>query len=148
MWNQVNLRSNLKKELKSKLICFFFSWDIAVSVKQKKENQRKRKCLISCPFHQHSTDSFYAGRSQKSKKIQLSHQYLITLSGSASVKAVRRTLMKLSPGFMTVVVTSYCSVSKVCQTNWKSMRQVISQFNLALASVAMSNIMWQGPLKV
>jgi len=31
-------------------------------------------------------------------KIQLSHKYLFTLLGSASVKAVRRTLMKLSPG--------------------------------------------------
>jgi len=41
--------------------------------------------------------SFYAHRSQKRKKIQLSHQYLFTLSGSESVKAVRRTLMKLTP---------------------------------------------------
>ncbi len=32
------------------------------------------------------------------KKIQLSHQYLFTLSGCARVKAVCRTLMKLSPG--------------------------------------------------
>jgi len=39
----------------------------------------------------------------KSKKIQLSHKYLSTLSGSASVKAVRRTLMKLSPGLNLVV---------------------------------------------
>ncbi len=33
------------------------------------------------------------------KKIQLSHKYIFTLSGSASVNAVCRTLMKLSPGF-------------------------------------------------
>jgi len=48
--------------------------------------------------HQHFTYSFYARRSQKCKKIQLSHKYLFTLLGSASVNAVRRTLMKLSPG--------------------------------------------------
>ncbi len=51
-----------------------------------------------CQFHQSFTRSFYTCRSQKRKKIQLSHQYLFTLSGSTSVKAVRRTLMKLSPG--------------------------------------------------
>jgi len=33
----------------------------------------------------------------KSIKMQLSHKYLFTLSGSAGAKAVRRTLMKLSP---------------------------------------------------
>jgi len=32
----------------------------------------------------------------ESLKILLSHQYLFTLSGSAGIKAVRRTLMKLS----------------------------------------------------
>ncbi len=34
----------------------------------------------------------------KSVKKQLSHKYLFTLSGSTSVKAVHRTLMKLTPG--------------------------------------------------
>jgi len=33
----------------------------------------------------------------KSVKIQLSHQCLLTLLGSTSIKAVSRTLMKLSP---------------------------------------------------
>ncbi len=46
-------------------------------------------------FHQRSTYSFYTRRSQKRKKY--SHQYLFTLSGSESVKAVHRTLMKLTP---------------------------------------------------
>jgi len=41
---------------------------------------------------------FCASRSPKCKKIQLSHQYLLTLLGPTSVKALRRTLMKLSPG--------------------------------------------------
>jgi len=52
-----------------------------------------------CQFHQHFTYSFYTCRSQKHKKIQLSHHYLftLTLSGSSSIKAVRRTLMKLCP---------------------------------------------------
>ncbi len=49
-------------------------------------------------FHQCFTHSFYARRSWKRKKIQLSHQSLFTLSGSVGVKAVCRTLMKLSPG--------------------------------------------------
>ncbi len=34
----------------------------------------------------------------ESVKIQLSHQYLFTLLRSAGVKAVRRKLMKLTPG--------------------------------------------------
>ncbi len=46
---------------------------------------------------QRSTYSFYAHRSQKRKKIQLSHKYIFTLLGSASVKTVRRILMKLNP---------------------------------------------------
>ncbi len=49
-------------------------------------------------FHQCLTRTFYARKSRKRKKVQLSHQYLFTLSGSACVKAVLRTLMKLSPG--------------------------------------------------
>jgi len=47
-------------------------------------------------FHQHSTYSFYARRSQKHKKIDNLTVFL-TLLGSVSIKAVRRTLMKLSP---------------------------------------------------
>jgi len=53
--------------------------------------------LIWCQFYQRFTYNFYTHRSQKLKKIQWSHKYLLMLSGSASVKAVRRTLMKLSP---------------------------------------------------
>jgi hypothetical protein len=45
-------------------------------------------------FHQCSTHSFYACRSQKSKKILTTW---LTLSGSTSAKAVRRTLMKSTP---------------------------------------------------
>jgi len=42
------------------------------------------------------------------KKIQLSHPYLFTYSGSASIKAVHRMLMKLSPGvnFTNILHTS------------------------------------------
>ncbi len=36
----------------------------------------------------------------ESVKVQLSHQCLFTLLGATSVKAVRRTLMKLSPDIM------------------------------------------------
>jgi hypothetical protein len=49
-------------------------------------------------FHQHSTYSFCARRDPESARTQSSHQYLFTLLGSTSVKAVRRTLMKSSPG--------------------------------------------------
>ena len=34
----------------------------------------------------------------ESVRTQSSHQYLFTLLGSTNVKAVRRTLMKLTPG--------------------------------------------------
>jgi len=50
---------------------------------------------------------FYARRSQKRKKIQLSNQYLFTLSGSAGAKAVRRTLMKLSPVTVYLVILPF-----------------------------------------
>jgi len=65
-----------------------------------------------CQFHQHFTPSFYASRSQKREKIHLSHQYLITLSGSASLKAVHRTLMKLSHGvnFINVLRATFAQV--------------------------------------
>jgi len=48
-----------------------------------------------CQLNQHFTQSFYTRRSQKRKKIQLSHKYLFTILGSAHIKAVRRTLIKL-----------------------------------------------------
>jgi hypothetical protein len=48
-------------------------------------------------FHQCSTSSFYASRSQKWKKtVKLS--VFFSLLGSASAKAACRTLMKLTPG--------------------------------------------------
>jgi len=52
-----------------------------------------------CQFHQYFTRSFYSRGSQKRKKIQLSHQYFFTLSGSASLKAVRTTLIKIDTWF-------------------------------------------------
>jgi hypothetical protein len=66
--------------------------------------------------------SFYAHRSQKRKKIQLSHKYLFTLSGSTSAKAVLRTLMKLTPGvdFKSVFSCAFCAnilvpkITKLC----------------------------------
>ncbi len=51
-----------------------------------------------CQFHQRITYNFYAWRSQKHKKYSLVISIFFTLSGSASVKAVRKTLMKSSPG--------------------------------------------------
>jgi len=68
------------------------------------------KCTFRCQFHQRFTCSFYTRRSQKRKRIQLSHQYLFTLLGSASVKVVRRTLMKLSPGHFSLLLETFSSV--------------------------------------
>jgi hypothetical protein len=68
-------------------------------------------------FHQRFTYNFYACRSQKCRKIQLSHKYLFTLSGSVSVKAARRTLMKLSPHrlfFYSLSLSLACAFTEVC----------------------------------
>ncbi len=61
-----------------------------------------------CQFHQRSTYSFYACRSQKRKKILMTELYSITLLGSTSVKVVRKTLMKLraSVDFINVLLFS------------------------------------------
>jgi len=54
---------------------------------------------IWCQFHQYFTRSIYSRGSQKRKKIQLSHKDFFTLSGSMSVKAVHRTLIKIDTWF-------------------------------------------------
>ena len=51
--------------------------------------------VFKCQFHQHSTSSFYARRSQKRKKDCQVKQFFV-LSGSVCVKAAHRTLMKLT----------------------------------------------------
>jgi len=47
-----------------------------------------------CQFHQRFTCSFYARGSQKSQTTLLTYAH----SGSARIKAARKTLMKLTPG--------------------------------------------------
>jgi hypothetical protein len=69
-------------------------------------------------FHQCITRSFYARRSQKHKNAQLSQQYLFTLLGYARVKAVRRTLMKLTvdikqPRYILLTYVETYTVKKV-----------------------------------
>jgi len=59
--------------------------------------------------------SFYACRSQKRKKIQLSYQYLFMLSGSAGAKAEHRTLMKLSPD-QEIQMKQYSVYAVQCRT--------------------------------
>jgi hypothetical protein len=73
-------------------------------------------------FHQCFTCSFYACRSQKRKKIQLSHQYLFTLLGSACVKAV------FTPGlnFINILCTAFTLAEPISIKN----SQVISLFTL------------------
>ncbi len=72
-----------------------------VDLKRVKNSVKMSVCFCAIEiwgrFHQCSTYSFYACRSQKRKKRQSSHQYMFTLSGSMSVEAVHRTLMKLTP---------------------------------------------------
>jgi len=48
-------------------------------------------------FHQRSTYSFYARRSRNEQKRQSSQQCCLALLGPTGVKAIRRTLMKLTP---------------------------------------------------
>ena len=69
-----------------------------VALSKLRANFYGKNLFIVAQFHQRSTYSFYACRSQKRKKIQLSHKYLFMLLGSTGAKAVRRTLMKLTPG--------------------------------------------------
>ncbi len=64
---------------------------------------------VRCQFHQRFTCSFY--RSQKHKNIQLSHQYLFTILGSAGVKALHRTLMKLTPCYFNHVELVFSSIN-------------------------------------
>jgi len=69
-----------------------------LKLEQKIKDLQYELTLIRCQFHQCFMYNFYACRSQKRKKIQLSHKYLFMLSGSANVKAVLRTLMKSTEG--------------------------------------------------
>jgi len=64
-------------------------------------------------FHQHFTYSFYTHRSQKCKKIQLSHQYLFFGICAAPAKAVRRTLMKFCTGvnFINILRAAFSKVN-------------------------------------
>ncbi len=59
-------------------------------------------------FHQHSIYSFYPRRSQKHKKTHDSAVFF-SLLGSTSTKAVRRMLMKLTPGvnFIDILGVAY-----------------------------------------
>jgi len=52
---------------------------------------------IRCQFHQHFTHSFYTHWSHKRKKIQLGHQYLFALLGSAFVKASSKHFDEINP---------------------------------------------------
>ncbi len=65
----------------------------------KNERERKRE-RRRAQFHQRSTYSFYARRSQKRNGRTYTDVLTVffTLLGSTSAKAVRRMLMKLTPG--------------------------------------------------
>ncbi len=89
-----SLRSQ-KRNISVKSSVSFYAFGIRV---HKSFSKNVDEIDTKCQCHRHFTCSVYTRRSQKRKKIQLSHQYLFTLLGSAGAKAVRRTLMKLSPG--------------------------------------------------
>jgi len=63
-------------------------------------------------FHQHSTYSFYARRSRKCKSYWWLNCIFFTLLGSTSIKAVRKTLVKLTPGvnFTKILCTTFTLV--------------------------------------
>ncbi len=54
-------------------------------------------------FHQHSSSSFYAHRSQKRKKTDNLNAFFVLL-GSSNVKATVRMLMKLTRGHVILKV--------------------------------------------
>jgi len=80
------------------------------------ENQR----YSPRPSSKQSDYSFdFHSDEEKRKKIQFSHQCLFTLLGSTSVKAVHRTLMKLSPGvhFTNILQAAFMSTDLKCAKN-------------------------------
>jgi len=63
-------------------------------------------------FHQHFKCSFYACRSQKWKNtVKLSRFF--KLLGSARIKAAHKMLMKLTPDFMTCIISSRVKKSRI-----------------------------------
>ena len=75
---------------------------------------------IKCQFHQRSTSSFYACRSQKCKKTIKSSSFFALL-GSTSVKSACRMLVKLTPSLLIPhvprIVTHVHTVPEVNLTN-------------------------------
>ena len=70
-----------------------------------------RWSAIRGQFHQHSTSSFYAFKSQKcNKAAQLDSLFVLLVS--AGVTAARRTLMKLTPGWQ---YPTYSTCWPTCQ---------------------------------
>jgi len=96
------------------------------------------KQSIRCQFHQCFTYSFYARRSRKSKKLQLSHQYFFMLLGSACVKAARRMFMKLSPGVNFIYIL--CAALHTQIPKAKKYSQTVSLFCHISARIKASSI--------
>jgi hypothetical protein len=84
------------RELENKLRQAYINKELygQLCERRKKEKIREEQVSISSTFY----EKLFMLVDPKSVKIQLIHQYLFTLSGSVSVKAVHRMLMKLSPG--------------------------------------------------
>jgi len=64
-------------------------------------------------FHQRFTYSFYARRSRKRKKMLMTWLYFFTLSGSTSVKASHKTLVKLTLDYLKEKRECFCESLKV-----------------------------------
>ncbi len=76
-------------------------------------------------FHQCSMHSFYARRSQKRKKTLMTKLHFFTLSGSTSVKAVHKMLMKLTPD---VVLMNWLPYLNVCNSTHHQEGRVFGTF--------------------
>jgi len=90
-----NVRQFFSKEIRPawEVLTFFHS----ASSNDTSLTLKAQTLTIRCQFHQRSTCSFYARRSQKCQMILLTWLSFFAHSGSTCVRAVRRTLMKLSP---------------------------------------------------
>ena len=58
-------------------------------------------------FHQHSTNSFYASKSQKCQKKLLNLTVIFAILGSALVKSARKLLVKLTPDLVKKNLTTH-----------------------------------------
>ncbi len=89
--------------------------------------------MTKCQFHQRFMAAFTLINHEKPKKIQISHQYLFTLSGSVGAKAVRRSLMKLSLGYHKKMRTN--SLYRYFYQGWVMIQTALSGQNIIFQEI-------------